>query len=181
MNKILMKCWKSNRLVALYRDAEDLNGFDCCKIILVNKDSVVVSFFSVDGKNNGISAFYTKEIIMIEEDSQYLQALEKIASPVKPINLTATDTSLTPLIEYAKDSQSITSIEVAASEDAPRIRIVGKVQKISKETITMEEFDLHGKADGFSTVYLSDIQSVTIGSSTERRLEQLLKIEKQCL
>lgn len=181
MKEILMRCWKNNQLVALYRDAEDLNGFDCCKIIFVNKDAVVASFFSVDGANNGLSSFYMNEIVMIEEDSQYLRALEKIARPGEPINLVAADTSLMPLIKYAKDNQCVTSIEVAASEDAPRIRIVGKIQEISKDTATLAEFDLTGKADGLNTVYLSDIQSVTIGSSTERRVEKLLKKANQCL
>lgn len=177
LNKIL-NCYNNKKLIGIYTDNINPNSFSVGYILYVDKNSYILYNISSYGKFDGYSCALIEDIIKIEEDSKYLNNLQRL---INYYNLDITNEILIDdtkpiiynFINYIKSTNSICSI---LSYNSDIYDVVGLVKKYDKNSIEILQVDSNSYEDGIVKINLDNIERVVCSSNEEKKLEILYKL-----
>lgn len=162
-----------NKYISIYMNRNIPANFVYGRVLSVDEDYIVVYLIAPNGKYDGVLVKETCEIFRIEEECQYSERMQKLIDKEEcdrfPFVLECHNV-VNELIQIAKDTQKIISLELLNSEEND---VVGFVENIDGDLCTIKQIDLYGQVDGYSYISMNDITQISYDSEDERILMQL--------
>lgn len=180
MLKEILDAYHQNKLIGIYTNCEDLNSFSVGYILYMDKNAYIFYELSPYGKFDGYSYRLIEDIIKIEEDSKYLNNIQKLVDYYKEnINyevFNKSKSSILKFLDYIESSNKICSIQSCNSEI---FDVVGFIKKYNKNSIEIQQVDSNAVEDGIIKIKLDDIEKIVCCGDDEVKLEILYALNKR--
>lgn len=167
------------KLIGIYTDSINLDSFSVGYVLHVDKNSYILYEVSPYGQFDGYSCRLIEDIVKIEEDSKYLDNMQKLVNyydlDMSDIIFDDSKPIIFSFLEYIKSSKKVCSIQSCNSEV---FDIVGFIKKYNKNSIEILQIDENASEDGYVTISLDDIEKIICCSNDEVKLEILYKLNK---
>ncbi|MDD7314166.1 MAG: hypothetical protein PUH11_00360 [Bacilli bacterium] len=181
MKDKVLDAYKNKKLIGIYTDSINPNSFSVGYILHADENSYILYNISPYGKFDGYSCELVEDIIKIEEDSKYLNNIQKLINYYK---LDVVDEMLfddsKPIvfnfIEFIKSSNSICSI---LTDNSDIYDIVGFIKKYNKKSIEILQIDSDSYEDGIIKINIDNIEKIVCSSNDEKKLEILYKLNNK--
>lgn len=179
MLNMLNELYISQKYASIYTNWDDTSLFIYGKIIYVNNSHIVIYSISPGGEFDGILTKELCEIIRIEVDGQYSNAMQKIIKEkylpkirLKIIN----DDAISSVLQYAVNTAEIISVELINSgyDD-----VRGLVKSIDSEMCQILQIDMYGFEDGISIIPVQNISQICVNSLDEQHIMNLYISNKE--
>lgn len=175
-NKIL-NAYKNKKLIGIYTDSNNPDSFFVGYILHVDELSYILYEVSPYGKFDGYSSNLIEDIIKLEEDSIYLNNINKLISyyniEVNDIIIDKSRPIIFGFLEFIKSTKKICSV---LSYNSDIYDIVGFVKKYNNESIEILQIDSDSNVDGVVQINLDNIEKIVCSSNEEKKLEILYKL-----
>ena len=173
--KELKEVRKSNELIEIYLNPDDIEAFSVGYINAISKDFILVKFVYSTGIYDGYGVISINDIYKIIRNSKYLDTIIKLIeynkSQFPDINL-VNDNLLLSLLKYSNDNSKIVEVQMKNDEDY----MVGFVKSITETTLEITKINNYGESNGKVTVRLKDIKMLQSDIFYYYRRAMLFKI-----
>ncbi|MCZ4279812.1 hypothetical protein O4H49_03420 [Kiloniella laminariae] len=170
MKETLLEVKAKGRLVSLHSKPENWNK--CCVgyVDCVSDEHVRLRAISVYGEAAGYEVRRLSEIFKIEFDGQYTKKIEKLnqnqGSVFKEVKLY--EKSSGDLVRETLESARHESVLVVVWGNDPDDSLVGYVDKIETDLLTIRLVDEFGVDDGVSVIRFEEITDVDFNTRSEQ-------------
>jgi hypothetical protein len=177
---ILQEAKLKNILVSIYDDIDD---WSCCSVgyvDIVTDTHVRLCALSRHGKPAGLEIRCLSEIFKVEYDGKYEKKIQALAENQQRIfnqvelNDASSDNLIVDTLRQAKDNSAVI---VVWGKD-PSDSLVGYVESIDPEVVTMRLIDDFGDEDGMSAINIDEITDIDFNTLSEQVINFLYKNKK---
>ncbi len=168
--RILESAKLSNTLVSVYIDSDDWDQYSVGFVDMVSETHVRLRAVSKNGEPAGFEIRVLTEIFKIESGGKYESKLEKLSQnqgkvfkEVKPNAESSGDLVLDSLQQSLDES-----IIIVLWGSDPDDSLVGYVEKLDSDLVSLRLINEFGEDDGISTIEIDEITSVDFNTQSEQ-------------
>ena len=177
VKKKILNAYKNKKLIGIYTDSINPNSFSVGYILHIDELSYILYEVSPYGKFNGYSCNLIEDIIKIEEDSIYLNNINKLFSyynaEVNDILIDESRPIIFGFLDYINSTKKICSI-LSCNSDV--YDIVGFVKKTNQNSVEISQVNENSFRDGLIEINLDNIERIVFDSNDEIKLEILYNL-----
>lgn len=181
MKNRLKEAQENNSLVSIYVDSDDWGRFSLGYVDLLTDTHVRIRALSNYGEPAGFEIRPLSEIVKIEVDGKYERKLErlsknqgKIFAEVQPRSESEGDL-IRDTLQQSLDESVLIVVWGADQEDS----LVGYVEKLESDLVTLHLIDEFGEDDGVSTIGVDEVTSIDFNARSEQVRSFLYKAKRQ--
>lgn len=170
----VLKFLKEQNILSEFYDVRNPNGSCVGYVVDYDEEFYLIEAVGHDGRYNGLQLRVTDDIIKIQRDTSYLEALEKL---MPYYNYSHADfdgegkTVLDLTLDYCRKNKKICSVAVSGED----CYISGYIADIAEGIAVFERINSKGESDGAGYIRVEDIEYVSVDSEDEIRTEILSK------
>jgi len=159
MKNELLKAIKTDSLIEIYKDIEDMDTFIVAKVLKVTDNHAIIVKVSATGMYDGFHLIEIEDIYQINTGSKYIRNIEKlyVAKNQKHIEFDEENENLMlSILKFAKKNNFAVSVELFKDGD-----VQGFIKDISEDILIISTLTNDGELDGEAIVKLEDVTSIS--------------------
>lgn len=176
MYELLEKFMKSNALIAIYTDTNDYEVFEVGYVYRLCADKIIVLNVGVHGEFDGYSVLFVDDIYRIEENSQYLQKIEKLKdwNVSEVFGIDGEEEYFKAVTDTALKARKIIAISCCNSQ----FEVMGYVKEFSDTVVRVLQITKYGEADGETVIRTDDINGIVIADIECEEADRLYRLKR---
>ena len=171
IENILREAKLNNTLVSIYIDSDDWGQYSVGYVDLVTNDYVRLRAISKNGEPAGFEIRPLAEIFKVEFGGKYESKIEKIFQSHEKVFNEIQPKKRSPENNLVVDTiqQSLTeSIVIVIWGKDPDDSLVGYVEKLESNLVSIRLINEFGEDDGLSTINIDEISSIDFNTQSEQ-------------
>lgn len=170
----LLNIQQKGSLVGIFSNPSNPDNFVVGYVIELLEDILILNSVDEIGSDDGLMVLFLKDIYAIDFDTRYLQNLEFIADGVNQNH---------KKYPFYNDLLKIFAIlhkenELLSIKHENDFTITGFVSQIHEESLTINNINDSGNVDGFTMIYIDDIERIHILGQDQKKYKLLIKKNK---
>ena len=168
MISVIQKYIEEKAYVSVYTDPDNTARFIYGRILAVNDIYIVMQPLTLDRKEDGILLKLTEDVFRVDTGGEYEVKMQKLivhANTILPDFPIENTNIIESVILYAKQNSKVLSIEL---EKSGIDNIIGIVEKVEDDVVTIEVLDEYGQHDGIAHVKISSISQISCDGENEK-------------
>jgi hypothetical protein len=161
MYQELSELKKKDSFVSLYYNHDDREQFLFGKIDAMDDYFVLLRAYDNVGKPAGLCMLQLDDVIRVEYGDPYSERMKKLIGNVTGVPSGVTEPVLDSMLEHCRTSGRVASFELDRSGQED---VIGVIERIDRETVTVKQVDLYGEDDGFTCFRIEVITFITLDS-----------------
>lgn len=168
---MMKKAAETGELLEVYTNREETDRFNVGRILAMDEEWYVFAGVCSDGRRDGVEVRRLDEVFMACADTEYVRCVALLADPDGKDDFhSEEDVDLRlQLLEYAKASGSVVSVELLDSDNWDAVGFVESLE----EGIVVRCLTREGRPDGRNAFRLEDISEISCGSEDEQKVARL--------
>ena len=171
MYELLEKYMRSGSLIAVYSDRNNYESFAVGYVYKICEGKVMILNVGVHGEFDGYSVCFIDDIFRLEENSKYLQKINKLKDwDISNVLKIDTEGELfKAVIETALKYKKIIAIDCCDSE----FEVRGYVNEMSDTIVRLMQITEYGEEDGETMIRIDDINKIMIADVECMEIDKL--------
>lgn len=170
IKRVLEHAKAKNILVSAYVDADDWGHYSVGYVDLVTDTHVRFRALSKYGEAAGFEIRLLSEIVKVEYDGKYENKIEKLSqnqekifNEIRPSKKSSGDLVWDTLQQSHEDS-----VVIVVWGNDPDDSLVGIVEKLDSDLVSVRLINEFGEDDGLSTININEITSLDFNTQSEQ-------------
>jgi hypothetical protein len=173
---MLSELKKRDAYVSVYNDTDDADSFMFGKIDALDEEFVLLRIFTPAGAVNGLYMMPLEHIIRLEYGDPYSARMARLIGNVTGVRSGVAEPVLDSMLEYCKRGGRVASFEL---NDSGGTDVIGIIEDIGDETVTVRQIDLYGRTDGFTCFRIDDVSCIQYDTATETPRSRLYEMNME--
>ena len=167
---------KRDAYVSVYNDTEDPDSFMFGKIDALDEEFVLLRIYTPTGAVNGLYMMPLEHIVRLEYGDPYSARMARLIGNVAGVRSGVNEPVLDSMLEYCRRGGRVTSFEL---NDSGGNDVIGIIESIDEETVTVRQIDLYGETDGFTCFRIDDVSCIQYDTGTETPRTRLYEMNRE--
>jgi len=180
IESILEEAKSKNTLVSVYVDSDDWDQYSVGYVDVITDTHIRLRAISKNGESAGFEIRVLSEIFKVEFGGKYEQKLEKLIDNQGKIfkEISPKQDGSDNLIFSALQQSLNESVVIVVWGNDPDDSLVGCVEKLEGDSVSIRLINEFGEDDGLSTIEVDEITSLDFNTQSEQVRNFLYKNSK---
>lgn len=159
MKNELLKAIKTDSLIEIYKDIDDMDTFIVAKVLKVTDNHAIIVKVSATGMYDGFHLIEIEDIYQINTGSKYIRNIDKLYAAKKQKHIEFDEENenlMLSILKFAKKNNFAVSVELFKDGD-----VQGFIKDSSEDILIISTLTNDGEPDGEATVKLEDVTSIS--------------------